>query len=145
MKALIVTLTLLLLSSNLPANEVQELYSDSAAWEEFISNVEHGEKESIIKAIKLRKISDAGASSELNDALFVALKYEPTLILYSNEQVCYGRTDPLKTYKEAINEVDEIIAIITKLNSESAKKCVNKLTKSKSDIARFFGVNINGL
>ena len=130
---------------NVLANEVTDLYADSMAWSEFISKVEHGDKESIIKAIKLSAISDAGASSELNDALFVALKYEPTLILSSNEQVCYGRTDPLKTYKEAINEVDEIIAIVTKLNSESAKECVNKLTKSKSDIARFFGVNRNGL
>jgi len=145
MKALIVTLTLLLLSSNLPANEVQELYSDSAAWEEFISNVEHGEKESIIKAIKLRKISDAGASSELNDALFVALQFEPQLILSSNKEVCFGRTDPLQTYKEALNELDTIINIVSKVNTEAAQDCVKKLESSKRQLARFFGVKTNGL
>ena len=127
------------------ANEVSDLYADSAAWDKFISKVEHGDKESIVKAIKFRGISEAGASSELDDALFAALKYQPMLILSSNMQVCNGRTYPLKTYKEAVTEVDEVIAIVTELNSDSAKECVNKLTKSKSNIERFFGVNANGL
>lgn len=130
---------------NVFANEVTELYANSKVWSEFTSHVEHGDKTSIIKAIELRKISDAGASSELNDALFVALKYEPALILSSNKQVCNGRTDPLETYKEAIKEVDEIIAIVTKLNSDTSRECVIKLTQSKSHMARFFGVNENGL
>jgi len=145
MNKTLLTIICFLLSANVFANEVTDLYANSKAWSEFISKVENGDKTSIIKAIKLRKISDAGASSELNDALFAALKYQPMLILSSYKQACNGRTDPLKTYEEAIKEVDEIITIVAKLNSNSATECVNKLTKSKSDIARFFGVNANSL
>ena len=145
MKIALSTLVLLFLAFPLLAEEVQELYSDTGAWDMFIEKVQRGDKEAITKAIELRKESDAGASSELNDALFVALKFEPQLILSESNQVCYGRNDPLSSYESAVKEVDIIIHSVSKINTDLAKECVQNLKNSKVHLAKYFGVKPNGL
>jgi hypothetical protein len=145
MNKLAVTIVFIILSLEVQASVATELYSDSTAWGEFILNVEGGDKQSIVKAIELRKNADAGALSEINDALFAALKHEPVLILASYKQACYGRADPLPTYREAVKEVEEIIGVVSKIDTEAAKECVNILMKSKAGLLLYYEVNTDGI
>ena len=139
---LIVLLTASLVALADDKSMLEDLYSNPEQRGIFILNVERGDKESVLLAIKLRGQSDAGASSELNDALFMALRNQPEIVLNSiyGFEACNGRTDPAIDYETAINEVDSVMGALSNLKTPKAERCLNQLIQSKVHIGQFFGI-----
>ena len=133
---------------------VRRLWGQSD-WEVLTRSIASGQPAWIDVALKLRGASDAGASSELHDALFEALGRNPTYILqvvgmngavYSPvqlEDICRGRADPLTTYEEAIAELSRTTDAVEKVKNKKLQEkkniCIEELRSGKDDLAIFFG------
>jgi hypothetical protein len=106
--------------------------------------------------VALRAGSDAGSTSELHSAMFLALSKNPIYVLRVLEvtekppyrlfllsNVCEGRVDPPPTYQEAIAELMRTRAAVEKVQAKElqSKKelCLAKLQEGEGHLKRFFG------
>jgi hypothetical protein len=108
----------------------------------------------------ISKGSDAGATEELQDALFVALGQNPAYVLkvlpmaesagipLTLSSVCGGRSDPLRTYDDAISEERQVEAAVegvsVKALESNKRHCLSILKAGEADLKRFFGVSSKG-
>jgi hypothetical protein len=138
------------------ATVVRSLW-DTPRWSELTNQVASGDPDWVSVAMAISKGSDAGATEELADALFVALGQNPTYILrvlpteesdavpLALSGVCSGRTDPLGTYAASIAEQRAAEAAVEKVTVPTLKpkkrQCLAKLKAGEADLKRFFGVS----
>jgi hypothetical protein len=132
---------------------IRKLWENQGIWENVMKRIASGEEDWVELAIALYAGSDAGAASELRDAMFQALRQNPAYVLGRAEptfpvsDLCGGRSDPLPTYKDAIAEQESTIAAVKTVKSEelNSKKeaCVSKLEEEKGHLRRFFGISTN--
>lgn len=128
---------------------VRALVADQARWDSVMSQVARGEAAWIDVAVALRKASDAGASSELQSALFLALGKGPNQVLQRADDsllsaVCAGRVDPPEPYDAAVAEIRRVRAAVESVKTPDlgAKKqmCVAKLVEGEAALRTMFGV-----
>jgi hypothetical protein len=129
----------------------------TADWTKLTEKIASGEPKWIDVAVALSKGSDAGATEELNDALFQGLSVHPSYVLkslpieqsttnpLSLSTVCGGRTDPLSTYAAASAELTRAETAVKGVRDDAlaAKKhlCLKRLEAGSSDLKRFFGAS----
>lgn len=139
------------------ATEVINSLWGTPIWNQLTVKIASGEPCWIDVAIALRTGSDAGSTSELQDALFQALEKNPIYVLrtlnieqtppyssFSVSNICEGRSDPLPTYKQAATEL-EVIKISVEYISEKdlqlkRKLCLKKIEEGGEHLKRFFGI-----
>lgn len=131
---------------------------DRPAWYSVTGKIASGEAAWIDVAVALRAGSDAGSTSELHSAMFLALSKNPTYVLQVLEPldkppyrsfavtvVCEGRVDPPSTYQEALAELMRTRAAVEKVEKKElqSKKelCLAKLREGEGHLKRFFGVS----
>lgn len=123
---------------------LQEIYSNDEAWSYVISKIELGYEKWLDVAIALQRPSDAGTSSEIHDAMFAAIKNNTFYMLHNDLIICDGRHDPLRTYKEALKEIDATIESLKSIKDKNVESdvefCTNSLEKSKIHLKRFFEI-----
>ena|SRR5690242_4596651 len=136
---------------------LRNLRSDKTAWDKAIENISSGVRGWVDVAVALRTASDAGSTSELHSAMFLALSKNPSYVLQVVElvdkppyhsfllsNVCEGRVDPPPTYQEAVAEFVRARAAIEKVQVaelQSKKKlCLTKLREGERHLRRMFGV-----
>lgn len=140
---------------NTAAAVIKDLWG-TTIWSDLVSRVATGEPKWVDVAVALSAGSDAGATSELNDALFAALLVNPEYVLSvlpgepSNynavalSTICVGSTDPPDTYSAALAELKLAESAIQQVRLDALKikrdLCLKKLVDGEADLKRFFGV-----
>jgi hypothetical protein len=127
------------------------LWEKRGEWASVMNRIASGQEAWVELAIALCPGSDAGAATDLHDAMFQALGQNPAYVLrraeptYPLSDLCGGRDDPLATYKDAITEQERIIAAVKAVKSEelNSKKeaCLSKLEEGKGHLRRYFGIS----
>ena len=127
--------------------------ANTSLWPHLISGVRAGSKEWLRVAGKALKTSDAGSTHGLVESLGLALHKDPVEVLRAIESkwikfVCGGPNvdDPkFDGYELALAELETRIRIIDNVANKELKEkkleCLSELTKSRSDLARFYGVD----
>lgn len=126
-------------------------------WYELTDQVASGNPNWVNVAIALSPGTDAGATEELQDALFVGLGQNPAYELkvlpveesehmpLSVSSICSGRTDPPDDYSKAITELRGIAAAVEKVQAfelEPKKRlCLGKMKSGAASLKRYFGVS----
>jgi len=129
---------------------VRDLWNRHDPWNEVTKRIASGENAWIDVALALRKGSDAGASSDLRDAMFQALAKNPAYVLqhaepeYPLSELCEGRVDPPSTYSEAIAEqvrTEKAVEQVRTIELQEKKElCLIKLREGEGHLKRFFGM-----
>ena len=124
------------------------LFANKSSWSALTKNVRAGKSEWIDAAVRLKSGTDGGASSELQDALFVALENNPRHVLQVAAPtvpvgvLCSGRSDPLPTARAALSELDRIQKSVARVHdndlAERQKDCLGALEVAKANTKRFF-------
>jgi hypothetical protein len=125
-------------------------------WSDLTDHVASGNRQWVDVAMAISPGTDAGATEELSDALFVALGQNPAYVLkvlpmeesgaipLALSVICSGRTDALATYDASISEQKKVEAAVEKVTVaalESKKReCLMKLKAGEADLKRFFAV-----
>lgn len=126
-------------------------------WYNVTERIASGEAAWIDVAVALRAGSDAGSTSELHSAMFLALSKNPDYVLRMLEtaeklpyrsfvlsDVCEGRVDPPPTYQEAVAELIRTKAAVEKVQAKELQSkrdiCLTKLREGEGHLKRFFGV-----
>jgi hypothetical protein len=120
------------------------------AWQSVTEKIASGDAAWIDVALALRKGSDAGATSELHSAMFLALGRNPAYVLrtaepqYSLSEICAGRVDPPPTFQEALAELTRTRAAVEQVQARELQSqkdlCLAKLREGEGHLKRFFGV-----
>jgi hypothetical protein len=120
------------------------------AWYSVTEKIASGESAWIDVALALRKGSDAGATSELHSAMFLALGKNPAYVLRTAEpqfklsEICEGRVDPPSTYQEALAELTRARSAVERVQAselQSKKElCLAKLREGEEHLKRQFNV-----
>ena len=129
---------------------VDRLYMERDVWDAVMSDISTGEHRWVSLGIALLAGADAGAASEIHDALFPALGRDPAYLLRQSPsanfdviEVCSGRHDPLATYKDARAEQLAVRTKVSALGGDLQKQrqlCLAALDSGLKDIRRFFQV-----
>lgn len=135
---------------------IKSLWGIPAKWNELTDKVATGNAAWVDVAVALGPGSDAGSTSELEDALFVALGQNAEYVLrvlppeeyHGNplalSDICGGRTDPLGTYAESIAEQKRIEAAVKNVSDKALasrrRRCLTELSSGETDLKRFFEV-----
>lgn len=129
---------------------VKELSRDTNKWESLLDSISSGRSKWVEVAVALAAGADAGKSTDLRTAMFLALRKAPAQVLkvaepaYPIAILCLGRPDPLPTFEAAIDEVRATITAVEGIDEPavSGKKqvCLQKLHESERDLKRFFGL-----
>jgi hypothetical protein len=116
-----------------------------------MSHISSGEHQWVSLGIRLLAGADAGAASEIHDALFPALGADPGFLLrqppslnFDAIEICAGRHDPLATYKGAEAEQRAVRAKVAALGSnfsERRRQCLAALDSGSKDLQRYFEVD----
>ena len=130
---------------------------DTPRWSELTDEVASGDARWINVAVALAPGSDAGSTSELNDALVVALSRNPAYVLSAVPTnpsdtnpiglsiLCEGPQDPPETYAAALAELKEEETAVRAVRDEAlaGKKdlCLKKLAMGEEELKRFFEVH----
>ena len=131
---------------------VLRLQGDPREWTHVKENIAAAQREWIDLAMSLKAGSDAAAGTELRDAMFRALKRNPSYVLehaqvggFPLAVLCLGRAGPLPTYKEAIAEVEAVKQALVKVQAKAlhAKKelCLAQLREGRGSLRRHFGLD----
>lgn len=129
---------------------------DTRGWSDLTDHVASGDPQWVDVAMAISPGTDAGATEELADALFVALGQNPAYVLkvlpaeesdtmpLALAEICSGRTDPLGTYAASIAEQTVVEAAVEKVVAPALepkkRQCLAKLKAGEADLKRFFGV-----
>ena len=110
------------------ASQVIQSLWGQPSWYSVTGKIASGEAAWIDVAVALRAGSDAGSTSGLHSAMFLALSKNPVYVLRVLEtadkqpyrsflisDVCEGRVDPPSTYQEAIAELRRTRAALKKV------------------------------
>ena len=134
-----------------PRCVVSNLWDKHGEWDRVMNGIASGQESWVELAIALYPGSDAGAATDLHDAMFQALGQNPTYVLRTAEPIypvadlCAGRSDPLSTYKDAITEQEQTIIAVKTVKSEDLQPkketCLSKLEEGKGHLKRFFGIS----
>jgi len=129
---------------------VRRLFDDQSTWNAVMARISSGDHRWVSFGISLLAKSDAGASEELHDAMFLALANDPAYLLsqpksenFDINEVCAGRSDPPEMYKEAEAEQLAVRAKVAALSPKLGKQrdaCLPALDSGLKDIRRYFGV-----
>jgi hypothetical protein len=127
---------------------VIRLFDDRAKWDTLISHISSAEHDWVSLGIALLAESDAGAVSEIHDALFSALGVDPGYLLnrpsspnFDIIEICNGRDDPPATYDAAKSEQLAVKRKVVALGAEFGDRrrlCLAALDSGLQDIQRFF-------
>jgi hypothetical protein len=130
------------------------LYRKEAGWSRVKAQVASGDPSWIAAAKVLRRCTDGGMSSELHDAMFEALRANPTAVLSRAEPefklsvLCGGRADPLPTFQAAESEQELTIAAVRTIGAKSLESrkssCLARLERGRANLKRFFKVGASG-
>jgi hypothetical protein len=137
-------------ASNGAAAVVNRLFKDTGTWNAVMSHISSGDHRWVSLGITLLAGADAGAASEIHDALFPVLGRDPGYLLrkppspnFDAVEICGGRDDPLSTYKDAEAEQLSVRAKVAALGDgfgERRRLCLAALDSGLKDIRRYFGV-----
>lgn len=133
------------------AQVVRSLAADAGAWDYVMTRIASGTTEWVDVGLALRKGSDAGATSELHSALFLALGKNPAYILrqaneppYLLAAICGGRVDPPDSYDAAVAEIrtirDAVRQIAAAELTSKRDECASKLQEGEVALTTMFGV-----
>jgi hypothetical protein len=131
---------------------VLRLQANPREWKQVMDNIAAAQREWIDLAMSLKAGSDAAAGTELRDAMFRALKRNPSYVLehaqvggFPLAVLCLGRAAPLPTYQQAIAEVEAVKKALIKVQAEAlhAKKdlCLAQLREGRGILRRHFGLD----
>lgn len=133
---------------------VNELYSDTAAWNFVLNNIAKGNPAWLDVAVALHSGSDAGASEMLTLSVGEALEVAPENVLrltlneFKLEFLCSGPDVDDKRYNSyelslaTIKTRQDRLSVISEPALKNiAVKCIELLEKSKDSIAKFYGIN----
>jgi len=130
---------------------VTRLFDDRAKWDTLISHISSAEPDWVSLGIALLPGSDAGATSEIHDALFSALGVDPAGLLHRPSsrnfdivEICNGRDDPPATYNAAQSEQLAVRRKVAALGAEFGDRrrlCLAALDSGLQDIERFYDVH----
>jgi len=134
---------------------VQSLW-ETTGWSDLTAHVSSGKPEWVDVAIAISPGTDAGATEELQDALFAGLGQNPTYELsvlpvdesdgspLSLSTICSGRSDPLGTYAASIAELQRVETAVEKVSIKSLERrkrqCLAQLTMGEANLKRYFAV-----
>lgn len=121
---------------------VRELRSDEAKWDFVMARIAAGEGPWLDAAMRLRPGTDAGSTSELQSALFLALEKNAGYVLkVANEPpyllgvVCGGRDDQPDAKADALAELRRAESAVARVKEPElgAKKalCMSELKKAQ--------------
>jgi hypothetical protein len=129
---------------------------DTPRWSELTDQVASGDPGWVNVAVDLAPGSDAGSTSELNDALALALSRNPVSVLRAVPAdpsdsnpiglsiVCVGPQDPPDTYAAALGELKAAEAAVRAIHDKALAGrrdlCLKKLTTGKDALKQFFEV-----
>lgn len=127
------------------------LVADQATWSALTGKIAGGANDWVDVALALRKGSDAGASSELQSALFLALGKNPSYVLQKVDDssgllstICVGRVDPPEPYDAAVAEIRAVRAAVEGVTvpESSTRKalCITKLLEGELALKKMFGI-----
>jgi hypothetical protein len=129
---------------------VSRLFKDPAAWDSLMARISSGDHHWVKVAIALLGGADAGAASEIHDALFPVLTRDPAYLLrqppsrnFDVIELCSGRHEPLQTYQDAQAEQRAAAAKVAALGDkfgERRRLCLAALDSGLKGIRRFFEV-----
>jgi hypothetical protein len=129
---------------------VNRLFKDQETWDGVMTHISSGDHRWVALGIALLAGADAGAASEIHDALFPVLGRDPAYLLrqppspnFDVIEICSGRHEPLGTYKDAEAEHRAVAAKVTALGDkfgERRRLCLAALDSGLRDIQRFFEV-----
>ena len=132
-----------------PKSVVKDLWSDREQWAGVMRHVASGQTPWLKVAVALKDGTDAGASTELHDAVFAALRQNPASVLrqatvkFPVHELCVGRSDPLETFNLAASEQNAVIKAVRAVRDEDLKaqrtRCLARLNDGKANLRRFFG------
>ena len=130
---------------------LQRLYRNHDKWDEFLSRVANGDRESLVVAIQLYEVSDGGSAEQIELAAGEALEHQPRVVfeiagpVIGIEAICGGpdvddeRYDSYERSMAAIERRIGMVSAVADPRFASARdQCVHELQTSKSGIARFF-------
>lgn len=131
---------------------VLRLQANPREWMQVMDNIATAQREWIDLAMSLKAGSDAAAGTELRDAMFRALKRNPSYVLehaqvggFPLAVLCLGRAVPLPTYQEAIAEGEGVRKALMKVQAKAlqAKKelCLAQLREGRGNLRRHFGLD----
>jgi hypothetical protein len=129
------------------------IYADDDQWSNLLAQIARGEEPWLRVANRLRKVTDAGASEQLDLAVGEALEHAPERVLrlsvpvFGVGEVCGGPDmDDARygSYELSIRAIDRREAQLRSVTVPHLRavrdKCVASLEASKSAVARFYGV-----
>ena len=132
---------------------VSELYDHPTEWNFVLQHIATGTKTWLKVAVVLHPDSDAGASEMLTLAVGEAIEIAPENVLrtalkeFQLQSICSGPdVDDARynSYKLAITAIDRrqkrISAITDPKLKNVSNKCIQLLEESKSEVARFYGI-----
>ena len=127
-------------------NSVLRLRRDRHEWNHVMEHIAMGQREWIDLAVSLKPGSDAAEGRELRNAMFRALRRNPSYVLeraqpeYPLAVLCLGRADPLPSHREAAAELKAVQRALQKVRSESlrAKRefCLATLEEGRASLQR---------
>jgi hypothetical protein len=136
--------------NNKGASEVVRKICGTPRWERILGNIAFGDPAWIDVAIALRGGTDAGATSELHSAMFLALGTNPTYVLqkvepqYSVSNICEGRVDFPAVNQDALAESARIRKAVEEVRGthlqEKKQVCLIKLREGEASLKRSFGI-----
>ena len=123
---------------------MRDLYSEQATWRHLVAGVRSGDPAWLRAAVSLWPGADAGAGSELRDALRRALIPAPAAVLdqigpvLGFSDICSAPSDPPPSRAEALAELDAQILSVAHSQHPSARQCLVLLESSREGLDRFF-------
>jgi hypothetical protein len=133
---------------------LSSIYEAQSQWSQLLAGVATGRREWLAVAARLRKVSDAGASEQLDLAVGEALEHRPKNVLsiaipVFGIKVCGApdvddsRYDSYALSLAAIKRRKELVADVTDPSFKRPReRCLSELDNAKHDIARFYGVPV---
>jgi hypothetical protein len=131
-----------------------EIYADQTTWHRVIAGIASGETAWIKVSVELHRVSDAGASEQLELAVGEALGHRPLSVLkvaipaFGIARVCGGPDvddDRYNSYALSAKVIEKRKRMVRTISDPSLRamrdKCLGSLEESKLGIARFYGAH----
>lgn len=125
---------------------VAKLWADNRKWDEIMANIGRGDRGWLEVAVALNPGTDAGASEELNEAMFLALKPAPVTVLHMLKKqqfatafVCSSNIGTDYSPEQSRLFINERIAVLESLSDSeiqgSRDECLKGLRAALKDFA----------
>lgn len=119
---------------------VASLWADTDRWNHVLAEIGKGSREWLQVAAALHKGTDAGASEELDQSMFLALKYSPIVVLqltkkkyFDVDAVCNGNIADDYPSAESKRFLAQRIAVLSRLSDPTTSTVRNECIKGLRD------------